>query len=136
MNKKLSPIGYAIVFVLLLAVIMLVSSPVIFENYKGEPGSNSKSQSEKTKQYAPEQNDRNYRFSGGDRDDEISDLERRLNDRLDAIERSNGNSRYENTVTDKYICSIEGGLDESGVVVPIDPNNPPAKFVFACEYRH
>ena len=137
MNKKLSPMGYAIAFILLVAFIMLVSSPVLIKNYKNTIQTSPDTPPIPADTYTP--NDRGRDFNSADKasgSNDIAELERRLNDRLDEIERSGSNrNHYENSISDKYICSIEGGLNEDGVVVPIDPNNPPAKFVFACEYR-
>ncbi len=147
MNNRLSPMGYAIVFVLLVAFIMIISSPSIIRSYSKKEGVPNNNKQEQTKNYDPEIN-RNYpnyddgmrasdssRDDDSSREDELAELERRLNSRLEIIERNNSSPRYDNSISDKYICSIEGGLNENGVIVPIDPNNPPAKFVFACEYR-
>ena len=143
MKKKLSPLGYAIIFVLLVAVIMLVSSPALMKNYKQSNKDinypNPKQSVQKESVYVPPMpedkfNPANNDSYNSDRES-VLDLERRLNDRINEIESKAQSRDYGQSISDKYICSIEGGLNEEGVVVPIDPDNPPAKFVFACEYR-
>lgn len=133
MKPKFSPVGYAIILILFVAFVMIFSSPMVVRNYKDANSSNSETTyTSQTK--LPEVNE--YNESDKKNDNYIAEVERRLNDRLDDIERrTSQNQIYGPQISDKYICSIEGGLDEDGVVVPINPDNPPAKFVFACEYR-
>lgn len=120
MDKKgLSPVGYGIVAILIIAFVMIISTPLIIEQNKDH----TVSQNEK-KHIEDVADSQNYSS------DRISELEDRLNNRISNIE-----NKIQNYSTDKYICSIEGGLNEDGIVVPIDPSNPPAKFVFSCEYR-
>lgn len=116
-KSAMSPMGYAIATIILVGVGMIISAPMIIEKNSG--GTHPQ----------PNQEYENREYSSSN-DYEIREMERRLNARIDSLE-SNGGRTY----SDKYICSIEGGLDDGGVVVPIDPNNPPAKFVFSCEYK-
>jgi len=134
MKSKFSPISYAIIFVLFAAFVMIFSSPMIVRNYKDATPNRSESAYTNSVQKSDEISQ--SRYIEGNEDTDIVELERRFNRRLDDIERrTNQNQIYSKQISDKYICSIEGGLNEDGVVVPIDPENPPAKFVFACEYR-
>jgi len=114
MNKKygMSPIGYAIVTVILVGLGMIISAPML--NEKLNTGKT-------TGDDMVERPSRSYS------NDELAELENRLNAKINAIS--------EKSYSDKYICSIEGGLNDDGVVVPINPSNPPAKFVFSCEYK-
>lgn len=128
MKRKyaLSPIGYAIVTIIIIAIGMIVSAPYIIEqnHSKEEPSE-------------PQNNEINYKRDYN-RDENMSntdvmyEMERRINDRLETLERKQSDKKI---ISDKYVCSIEGGISEDGVVIPIDPQNPPAKFVFACEYK-
>lgn len=124
MNKKsaMSAMGYAIVSVIILGLIMIISAPMLVTNVKEEEKT-----SEPVTEYnkEPEQND----YS------ELRMLEERLTSRIDDLERSQANNQGQNTVTDKYICSIEGKLNENGDVVPLDGSDSGEKIVFVCEYR-
>lgn len=119
MNKKsaMSAMGYAIVSVIILGLIMIISAPMLVTNVKEE-----EKPSEPVKEY---QND----YS------ELRTLEERLTSRIDDLERRQVNNQGQNTVTDKYICSIEGKLNENGDVVPLDGSDSGEKIVFVCEYR-
>ncbi len=101
--NAMSPIGYAIVTIIIIGFGMIISAPMLISN-----------KNEETPSQSPSYNQSN---------DNIEEVERRLNARIDEIS------------NDKYICTIEGGLNDDGIVVPIDSNNPPAKFVFVCEYK-
>ena len=114
-KNAMSAIGYAIVTVILIAFGMIISAPMITEKYQ----SNNRAV-EKTYN-----NNSNYNNNY-----DVRSLEDRINSLSSRID-----SLSSKSVSDKYVCSIEGGLNEDGVVVPIDPNNPPAKFIFSCEYR-
>lgn len=109
MNRKLamSALGYAIVIVILLGVGMIISAPMMVEKYKVEDNP----QSHQTQ---------NGGYS------ELDELEQRLNNRI---------SRLEKVQTDRYVCTIEGNLDDEGNLVPVDSVNASERFVFVCEYR-
>lgn len=135
-RKALSAMGYAIMVVILIAIGMIVSAPFIIEQNQPEQSARTKHE-DRTSEEREEIEEINPVINSelGNKDfvsrEEINNIENRINLRIESIER---NFRRGN-LSDKYICSIEGGLNEAGIVVPIDPNNPPAKFVFACEYR-
>lgn len=116
MKKKsaMSAMGYAIVSVIILGIVMIVSAPMLVPNVKEE-----EKQPEPVREY---QND----YS------ELKMLEERLTSRIADLERRQVN---QNNATDKYICSIEGKLSESGDVVPFDSPEGNEKIVFVCEYR-
>ena len=57
---------------------------------------------------------------------ELQELESRLSSRI---------SRLERNQTDKYVCTIEGNLDDEGNIVPVDSVNASEKFIFVCEYK-
>lgn len=118
MNKKLamSTIGYAIILVIILGVVMIISAPMLADKYKTE---------NKPKPFEqPEISHSDY--------SELRELENRLSTRIDELER---HQSYTNDNSYKYICKIEGNLDDSGIVVPFDNSNPDGKIVFVCEYK-
>lgn len=118
MVKRLamSTMGYAIVSVIILGIIMIVSAPLLVENAKTEK--------------APEAADS---FEQQEAPSEIQMLEERLSSRIDSLEHR---QPQDNSVKNKYVCVIEGNLDENGNVVSVDSPNRTEKFVFVCEYRH
>ena len=56
---------------------------------------------------------------------------------LDNIERNGSQTNYNSndSISNKYVCTIEGNVDENGVVVQVNSSNNYSKFVFVCEYR-
>ena len=111
---------------------MIISAPMMVEKYNGNNNSEKSSYSQK---YEEDYSRRDYDNHGSNGTyDEIKALENRLNSRIDSLSQNMNNSGT--TISNKYICTIEGGLDVNGIVVPINTSNPPAKFVFACEYRN
>lgn len=136
--KGLSVIGYSIVVVILIAIGMIISAPFIIEQNQPQNKNNEKHEydnpelrDERISERTDEQRDyvRNEDYVSRN---ELNDLESRINHKIDSI--SMPANTTEN-ITDKYICSIEGGVDADGNVVPINSNNPPSKIVFVCEYR-
>lgn len=119
MNKKsaMSAMGYAIVSVIILGIVMIVSAPMLVNNVKEEK---------------PQEPQMNYEKEETSSYSELRSIEERLSSRIDNLERRQSDA---NVVTDKYVCSIEGKLDENGEVVPVDSPNRFDKFVFVCEYR-
>jgi len=122
MNKKsaMSAMGYAIVAVIVLGIIMIVSAPMLVNNVKEEKKPEPEYNYEKKE--IPQDNS------------ELKAIEQRLSMRIDDLERRQAN-RQENTVTDKFVCSLEGKLDGNGEVVPVDIYDRTSKIVFVCEYR-
>lgn len=121
MNKKfaMSTMGYAIVLVIILGVVMIISAPMLADKYKKVD--------KKTNSPIVEPSvTSHYEYS------ELREIENRLSSRIDDIERRQ-NSVDTNSYTNKYVCKIEGNLDDSGIVVPFD--NPDGKIVFVCEYK-
>lgn len=122
MNKKsaMSAMGYAIISIIILGVVMIISAPMLVNNVKED-----KSQSD---------------FKSFEREEisndnaEVRELENRLTARIDDLERRQANAQRDN-LRDKYVCTIEGNLDENGNIVPTDSLYKTEKFVFVCEYR-
>lgn len=119
MSKKsaMSAMGYAIVSVIVLGIVMIVSAPMLVSNVKEEK---------------PQEPQMNYEREESSSYSELRSIEERLSSRIENLERSQ-NDR--NVVTDKYVCTIEGKLDENGDVVPADSAGRSDKIVFVCEYR-
>lgn len=122
MNKKfaMSTIGYAIVLVIILGVIMIISAPMLADKYKAD----NKQTPQPPQPTFEQPQTSHYEYS------ELKELENRLSSRIDELER-----RQTSSYTNKYICNIEGNLDDSGLVVPFDNSNPDSKIVFVCEYK-
>ena len=118
MNRKnaMSALGYAIAFVIFLAVVMIISTPMIVDKYNGEPQNVDRVETVE-KHYTPS--------SGA----ELRNLEARLTSRIERLEQN-----QPSTVSNKYVCTIEGNLDSDGSVVPVGSRSDLKKFVFVCEY--
>ena len=147
MKKKygMSSIGYAIVTVILVGVLMIISAPMIIDTYKTD----NKNSGEISK--LPKPNDTNNSENNDLNNNEkymidlaqkIRNLEDQMNVRISALEQKNNNvspPNTNNTVSDRYVCSIEGTLSESGDVIPLSQNDnsniETKKIVFVCEYR-
>ena len=83
----------------------------------------------------------------GDCNIEMQNIESRLNSRINDIESRQSNQPQQNysnssaSVTNKYVCSMEGTLDRDNNVIPLNSQQPSAnlqnqKIVFVCEYRN
>lgn len=116
--SAMSPIGYAIIFVIILAVAMIASAPMLVNNVKNEKVP------EPAKTYEEKDNS-----------SELRRIEEYLSSRIDNLERRQENQRNQDTVSDKFICSIEGTLDNDGNVVPTTNIDKYDKIVFVCEYK-
>lgn len=141
-NKGLSTIGYAIVLVIILAVVMIISAPMMADKYKGDK---EKQQTQKDAM----QNRQSSRQSRSDDimlfvHEEMRNIESRLSSRIDTLEMrqselnsSGSESNYNQEISDRYVCEIEGIKNEFGNTVPItdDTDITAQKIVFVCEYR-
>ena len=155
MGKKIamSALGYAIVLVIILGVVMIISAPMMADKFKNKEHNNqqdsisddTRSSSERDEYYdssssRPVKDDRggsDYLFI------EVRIIERSINDRIDNLELRQREMQNKQTnsasVSNKYVCTIEGSLDANNNVVPLDAQNSAdiksQKFVFVCEYR-
>lgn len=151
MGKKLamSALGYAIVLVIILGVVMIISAPMMADKFKNKEHNSQQERVSDNSPGSPEHNDvyepvqdykgeSSYAFS-----EEMRNLEMRMNSRINDLEmRQRDIQNYQNnktSVSNKYVCTIEGTLDVSNNVVPIDTQNSSdiksQKLVFVCEYR-
>ena len=154
MGKKyaMSALGYAIVLVIILGVVMIISAPMMADKFKNKEHNNqqdsisddTRSSSERDEYYdssssRPVKDDRggsDYLFNV------VRNIERRINDRIDNLELRQREMQNKQTnsasVSNKYVCTIEGSLDANNNVVPLDAQNSAdiksQKFVFVCEY--
>ncbi len=149
MNKKhfgMSVLGYAIVFVIVLAIIMIISAPMMVEKYNVSKNSNqagnSYSQNSVDSYGAGERRSRRSNRSDEslqNLSEEMQNMESRLSSRIDELEQVQAD--YEqggsSDVSDKYVCTIDGALDENDEIVPLSSNFDlkSQKIVFICEYR-
>lgn len=127
MNRKsaLSTIGYAIVLVIILGVVMIISAPMMADKYKDKPVKNDINKNVDTNQI------------NIDELNQIQETENRINSRLSSIEQRQNEIENSNNISDKYICSIEGTVDEQGSIIEINSQSDVKnqKIVFVCEYR-
>ncbi len=143
-NFGLSVLGYAIVLVIILGVVMIISAPMMADKYKNENKENNNDRFETSSSRNELYNDRGNPFETESRlmdiSNEIREVERRLNMRIDEISQTQGDydsDLQEEEISDKYICTIEGVKDEYGNTVLITPETDISsqKIVFVCEYK-
>lgn len=156
MGKKLamSTLGYAIVLVIILGVVMIISAPMMVDKFKNKEHNNqqeiipddSRKDSERDDVYDDSSSVPVKDYSNRSSElyyDEMINIERRMNARIDNLEmRQRDIQNYQSSktsVSNKYVCTIEGTLDSNNNVVPLDGQNSSdirsQKFVFVCEYR-
>lgn len=156
MGKKLamSALGYAIILVIILGVVMIISAPMMADKFKNKEHNNLQESISDNSRRNPERDEvydssssrpvKDYRGGGSESFyDEMRNIERRMNSRIDNLEmRQRDIQNYQNnktSVSNKYVCTIEGTLDASNNVVPLDGQNSSdiksQKLVFVCEYR-
>ncbi len=167
MQKRyaMSNMGYAIIFVIVLGIIMIISTPMIIDSYKSGNKNNQQNISER--RYDEERQneelrqtrEKRYRDNSFDNDanminlsDKINSIEINFDSRIRTLEQQqrelleNNNSARERVqnpqeeVSDKFVCTIEGNLDSEGNLVPIDSKssaqtNRRQKIVFVCDYK-
>ena len=142
-RKALSTMGYAIVLVIILGIVMIISAPMMMNNIKKgknfDQNDNYSSRRDRDdREKFDEQKD--YR-SSDDVSMQLRMIEERMNARLDSMEaRQVQNPTSTQSVSDKYVCEIEGNVDADGNVTPIDNMSmdevKKRKIVFVCEYRN
>ncbi|MFR1672898.1 MAG: hypothetical protein ACLSWI_08150 [Candidatus Gastranaerophilaceae bacterium] len=157
-RKALSTMGFAIIFVIILGVVMIISAPMMADKYKDKTPKVSEPQPEdlsgmNTNEVPPNlehpryMNDTNVNQRYEDR---YMDIENRIMSQVDyKIREAMRNfvpQSSDSSVSDKYVCTIEGYMDEEGNVIPINSGNTSdradqakvsyeRKFVFVCQYR-
>lgn len=159
-NFGMSNLGYAIMLVIIIAIVMILSTPMIINNTKNKNISDNIEKQDDSSIYSNEKKyeqdtysedkynkddfSKNYSNSSMNVSEDILDLERRLNSRVDNIEQRQNelkrNLENKSDVKDAYICSIEGFLDSDNNVVPVDSPQASSdlksqKFVFVCQYK-
>ncbi len=154
-KNAMSNIGYAIVLVIILGVVMIISTPMLANKYNKNPNESVTNEPDinRSDDYETERrNTRNNSYDNGQMvnlmdemrrievslDSRINDLESRQREFQENVQRNPQNNQ--SSISDKFICSIEGNLDAAGNFVPIDNNTAmqdakKQKFVFVCEYR-
>lgn len=110
----LSTMGYVIATFILIGVVMIFSAPMLLDSLEND----EKSKASVTKDLYSELNLKV--------DKSNKDFDRRL----EVLEQ---NLQNQESIFDKYICTIEGTLNAAGDVVPIDEGAE--RFVFVCEYK-
>lgn len=119
-KMAMSVLGYAIIVFIVLGVAMIVSAPFMLNKIENNP-----KQQNNTKNKIEYKKD----FEQPNVMEEIERIERQLSARISNLEQGR------KSVSDKYVCTIEGQLDDNGIVVPINTSSESyKKFVFVCEY--
>ncbi len=136
-QPALSPIGIAIAIVMLLALLMIVSAPVIVDNTKKDSGKSHVNYNQERiyqENYERERHDieslRNemsetYKSQIQYLESKISNMELQMQQLTDS---SQAGRR-------KYFCTLEGALDSNGENVQITKEvqqNPNTKYIFVC----
>ena len=140
----LSVMGYAIVLVIILAVVMIISAPMLVGEY--EKDSEKQKQEEEVNNEAINQRENDYNRYMDENfvniSDEMHNIERRLSSRIDNIEMRQNELQppsvpQHRNYSDMYMCRIEGVQNEYGNIVPItgETDISTQKIVFVCEYR-
>lgn len=150
MSKKtgMSTMGYAIVLVIILGIVMIISAPMLVDNY--EMDKNKQAQEAQNSYQNDRHSSRDYNNYNQFQEEtyinitkDMRNIERRLSSRIDELEMhyrdTSDPTSYdeEETLSDKYICEIEGVKNEYGNTVEIteDMDISTRKIVFVCEYR-
>ena len=159
MNKRygMSPIGYAIATVILIGIVMIFSTPMIIDSYDVSKKNNNNNNNNSSNYVPPSAppvsqpsayNNENTNSNSQDYIDvtrKLGEIEERLTMRIADLEQRQNNitqtssQEQSSSVSDKYVCSIEGLLADNGDVVPLNDshieNTTAKKFVFVCEYK-
>lgn len=161
--KKLlgmSNLGYVIILLLIIAIGMIISTPMIINNTMSKAKNSDKDEQQENMVYSNDKNENDYENnepeymddhnSGKDNNSqnydtsEVRDLEQRLNSRIASLENRQDefidNLQSKTDITNKYVCYIDGYLDSENNVVPIEHQKAVAdlksqKFVFICQYK-
>ncbi len=130
MRKKfaMSAMGYGIVSVIVLGIIMIISAPMIVNNSKREKTQTPNENIDNIDPLPPANTSNNFDYS------ELQSLEERLNARIDSLE-TRQNSQPAPSSSNNYLCTMEGALDASGEVIPLESPNRTDKIVFVCQYN-
>ena len=151
MKKRsgLSTMGYAIVLVIILAIVMIMSAPMLVNKYESDNKTQNKEDINEEETNSSE-NDYNRYIDENliNITDEMHNIESRLSSRIDGLEmqlnnpNSSSSGYYNNStpeppISDRYICEIEGVKNEYGNTVPLtnESDITTQKIVFVCEYR-
>ena len=162
--KKLlgmSNLGYAIILVIIIAIGMIISTPMIINNTKSNVNKQDIDRQrdngvppyeDRKEDYDHNDSENNHDYNSRESNDNqnyasysvVRDIEQRLNSRIDSLEIKQNefinNIQTKSNSADKYVCSVEGRLDPDNNVVPIDHQQTSAdlksqKFVFVCQYK-
>lgn len=154
-RKALSTMGFAIIFVIILGVVMIISAPMMADKYKDKTPSQTPNNVENNRyeerRSAEENVEPNMSVPDNISSDEyrLKDMENRIMSQIDYKIREevrNNIPQTNSSVSDKYVCTIEGYLDNNGTVVPLNSGytqdradqakvSDDKKFVFVCQYR-
>ena len=120
-KNAMSAMGYAICFVIVLGIIMIVSAPMIVNNTKKDAPNTPSSNNEEPSSYI-------------NLADELRRVEESLSSRIDQLESaasSGSSTESSETLKNKYICTEDKSPE--GQLEPVD--GEPRKIIFVCEYK-
>ena len=144
-KRAMSNLGYAIVLVIILGIVMIVSAPMLVNKQKAK-FSNPNNNYQENRDYSepsavPDANYSENNENSSTSSDELRAFEDRINSRLNDIEirQQQNQSSNSKTISNKYVCSIEGMVDANNNVVSVEGQSSEdlkkQKIVFVCEYR-
>jgi len=157
-NKPAFTMAQIAMILMVIAFIIAVSVPmIIYNNKKSNVGYEDKNSYDKPDRSNYDENDR---YKDKDKYSEPSsniedDLRRKIDERFSSFEnRMNIEMRNmieqsktsSNDISNKYICTIEGRVDENGNILPVNSSGNDSfnqarsgssqRFVFVCEYNY
>ncbi len=124
MEKRygISVIGFAIAVFIMIGITAILVAPSFVDE-------NNSSPKKKSTQESFEENVIS----------EVRNIENNINSRIDILEHKISETKEEinqnNTVKNKYVCVIEGGVNSSGDIIPTNQARDSKKFIFSCEYK-
>ena len=136
MNKKfkaMSPMGYAIVAVVVFAFAMIVSAPYIVSDSSESKQTEKQPIHEEFIQNNVQQTQHPQQLQQPQQSVDMSRIDERF---MNMEARINAIQRTYTSQSNRYICKIEGKVDNQGNIVSVDEATDNQKFVFVCEYKN
>ena len=136
MNKKsqaMSPMGYAIVAVVVFAFAMIVSAPYIVSDSNESKQTEKQPIHEEFIQNNVQQTQQPQQLQQPQQSVDMSRIDERF---MNMEARINAIQQTYTSQSNRYICKIEGKVDNQGNIVSVDEATDNQKFVFVCEYKN
>ncbi|MFI3300780.1 MAG: hypothetical protein R3Y28_05100 [Candidatus Gastranaerophilales bacterium] len=141
-KNAVSFLGFTLIMFIILGVIMVFSAPVLKNRILDENSKQVEGDVEIEQSRSRNRNENRDESIGNSR--EIYELKNEILEEVDYRIKQASESQDEE-VSDRYVCSIEGYVDDSGRPISINSdsrndiqrlkNSGKKRFVFICEYR-